>query len=64
MITRFLLSLVIRVAPKIVQMVSEELAHRFKPLEKYVLEDNELDDKVTELENRIIRLETKNKKKK
>jgi len=45
-------------------MVSEELAHRFKPLEKYVLEDNELDDKVTELENRIIRLETKNKKKK
>ena len=62
--TRFLLSLVIRVAPKIVQMVSEELAHRFKPLEKYVLEDNELDDKVTELENRIIRLETKNKKKK
>ena len=64
MITRFLLSVVIRVAPKIVQMVSEELAHRFKPLEKYVLEDNELDDKVTELENRIIRLETKNKKKK
>ena len=43
-------------------MVSEELAHRFKPLEKYVLEDNELDVKVIELEDRIIRLEAGKKK--
>jgi len=60
--TRLLLSLVIKAAPKIVQMVSEELAHRFKPLEKYVLEDNELDVKVIELEDRIIRLEAGKKK--
>ena len=58
MISRFLLWGVIKAAPKIVQMVTEELAHRFKPVEKYVFEDNELDIKVVELEKRIMEFET------
>lgn len=50
-------SLILRIAPKITQIVVEELAHRFKPVEKYVFEDNELDLKVAELEKRIKKLE-------
>ena len=55
-------NLLLKLAPKITQIVVMELAHRFKPIEKYVFEDNELDKKVQELEERIIRLEAKNKK--
>ena len=54
--------LLLKLAPKITQIVVMELAHRFKPLEKYVFEDNELDGKVQELEKRIIKLEAKKKK--
>ena len=38
--------------PVITKTIVEELAHRFKPIEKYVFEDNELDVQMMDIEKK------------
>ena len=38
--------------PSITKTIVEELAHRFKPIEKYVFEDNELDVQVVDIDKK------------
>ena len=38
--------------PTITKTIVEELAHRFKPIEKYVFEDNELDVQMGDVEKK------------
>jgi len=38
--------------PTITKTIVEELAHRFKPIEKYVFEDNELDVQMMDIEKK------------
>ena len=38
--------------PTITKTIVEELAHRFKPIEKYVYEDNELDVQMMDIEKK------------
>ena len=38
--------------PSVIKTVVEELAHRFKPIEKYVFEDNDLDIQCRDIEKK------------
>tara|TARA_R100001244_G_scaffold94655_1_gene71055 strand:- start:185 stop:445 length:261 start_codon:yes stop_codon:yes gene_type:complete len=38
--------------PTITKTIAEELAHRFKPIEKYVFETNELDVRMMDIEKK------------
>ena len=52
-------TLLAKAVPSVVKTVAEELAHRFKPIEKYVFEKNELDVKCGELDVQMMDIERK-----
>ena len=45
-------NLLAKAMPTITRKIAEELAHRFKPLEKYVFEDNDLDVQLMDVEKK------------
>ena len=45
--------------PTITKTIVEELAHRFKPIEKYVFEDNELDVQMMDIEKKCSTIDLK-----
>ena len=45
-------TLLSKAMPSITRTIVEELAHRFKPIEKYVFEDNNLDVQVRDIEQK------------
>ena len=45
-------TLLAKAMPSITRKITEELANRFKPVEKYVFEDNELDVQVRDIEQK------------
>ena len=45
-------TLLAKAMPSITRKISEELAHRFKPVEKYVFEDNNLDVQMRDVEQK------------
>ena len=45
-------TLLAKAMPSITRKIAEELAHRFKPLEKYAFEDNNLDVQMRDMEKK------------
>ena len=45
-------TLLAKAMPSITRKITEELAHRFKPVEKYVFEDNNLDVQMRDIEKK------------
>ena len=45
-------TLLAKAMPSITRKIAEELAHRFKPIEKYIFEDNELDVQMRDMEKK------------
>tara|TARA_Y100000310_G_scaffold279840_1_gene299207 strand:+ start:1101 stop:1427 length:327 start_codon:yes stop_codon:yes gene_type:complete len=45
-------TLLAKAMPSITRKIAEELAHRFKPIEKYVFEDNNLDVQMRDMEKK------------